>query len=156
MLPGSLATGFYRVVIQLWVGFCVDMPACRTPKQALTLKVGTSWVPPPPMDSGCLCVGVLFVLFLPPCWLWGLAERQGLKVGKRGQKRLQDGWVGRCCLRRHGRCSSSMCPPSAQASLMLSRQRAVPYGGVDSSSPRQQNHNWSKAEHVTPRARHYQ
>lgn len=32
-----------------------------------------------------LCVWVLFVLFLPPCWLWGLAERQGVEdVGKQG------------------------------------------------------------------------
>lgn len=33
----------------------------------------------PTTDSGWLSVCFLFVLFLPSCWLWGWAERQGVE-----------------------------------------------------------------------------
>lgn len=97
MLPGCLAMGFYRVVIQLWVGFCVDMLACRTPKKAcyLTLKVGTSWPPHPPWTLVvCVCGFCLFCFCLlagSGAWLRGRGLR--LENGARRGFRM-GGWGG--------------------------------------------------------------
>lgn len=83
--------GFCGVAMWLWTRFQVEMLACRTPRQvqdtetSVLIDFERLGLLGSAMDSGCLCVWVLFVLFLPPCWLWGLAERQGIEnVGKQG------------------------------------------------------------------------